>query len=142
MARTLYEIGGEGISDGKVWYLSGSSLPGGDSGPQDEAPVGSWYSHTVDGTSWKKVTAGAGFDKWLQLPFTTGDSTVPEYKKLLDAVGSLTYVGEALPGTSTTAAAWRIKLIDESTEDLTILWAEGTAAFDKAWDQHLSYGYS
>jgi peptide chain release factor 2 len=57
-----------------------------------------------------------------------------QYNKLIDVVGSITYVGEAVPGTNSTTSSWRIKQIQESPDgDMSITWAQGTASFSSVW---------
>jgi len=66
-----------------------------------------------------------------------------KYTTLLDEVGSITYVGEALPGSLTSDPVWRIKKIDESTDpELILEWADGVSIFIKVWDNRASYSYS
>lgn len=68
-----------------------------------------------------------------------------QYDKLVDedAVNSFTYVGEASPGTDKDGNTWRIKRIYELNDgDLEILWANGTANFDKTWNDRATYTYS
>lgn len=57
----------------------------------------------------------------------------------------LLYRGEAVPGTATSAALWRIRriTIDNSGEgDVVTTWAGGTADFDKIWDNRLGLTYT
>lgn len=66
-----------------------------------------------------------------------------QYKKEIDQIGTLIYIGESSPGTATSANTWRIKLVDETNDpDVSITWANGTSDFDKTWDDRLSYTYS
>lgn len=63
---------------------------------------------------------------------------------LLDEDGYFTYVGEAIPGTSTSAARWRIFRISEpDTGNVELLktFANGTALFDKVWNDRTTYNY-
>lgn len=72
----------------------------------------------------------------------TVDTASPIYKVSLDeASATITYVGEADPGTAASASAWRIKRLD-STSGLLITWADGDSNFDKVWDNRASYSYS
>lgn len=65
-----------------------------------------------------------------------------QYDRLVDEDGSFTYIGEAEPGTDRTQALWRIKRIEEFADgDIDILWANGTAAFDKIWNERALYTY-
>lgn len=54
---------------------------------------------------------------------------------------SVTYVGEAVPGTAAGTSAWRIKKIDE-TSGLVISWADGNGNFDNNWNNRASLTYS
>jgi len=65
-----------------------------------------------------------------------------QYNKLIDQEGTFYYIGEALPGTNTNQPKWRIKRIEEIGNDYNILWASGTAEFDKIWDDRVSFTYS
>lgn len=60
----------------------------------------------------------------------------------LDAVGTTTYIGDALPSTATDAATWRIKRMVETGPDLVILWADGDANFDNVWTARAGLSYS
>lgn len=52
------------------------------------------------------------------------------------------YVGEADPGTATSAALWRVKRVtDDGTEFVTIQWA-AAGAFTQIWDDRTSLSYS
>lgn len=52
------------------------------------------------------------------------------------------YRGEAVPGTATSAALWRVQRITITGDDLVIEWADGSANFTKIWDDRLSLTYS
>lgn len=54
------------------------------------------------------------------------------------------YVGEANPGTAKAATGWRIKKIvyDANNAVTDVLWAEGSNAFDKVWNDYATYSYS
>lgn len=69
-----------------------------------------------------------------------------QYDKLVDEdpTNGFTYVGEALPGSTKGQTVWRIKRIYEfgADGDLDILWANGTADFDKTWNDRTNYAYS
>lgn len=66
-----------------------------------------------------------------------------KYTKLIDKVGTITYIGEADPGSAEGTAVWRISRFDETNDpDLEIKWASGTSDFDKIWDDRASYAYS
>lgn len=64
------------------------------------------------------------------------------YDKLIDEDGSFVYVGEANPGTDSSAPSWRIKRIDQTNDpDVDIRWANGGSDFDKVWDDRAGYTY-
>jgi hypothetical protein len=54
---------------------------------------------------------------------------------------TITFIGEAAPGTDVAIALWRIRKID-TTSGTVITWAGGTANFDKKWTEHLTLSYS
>lgn len=58
-----------------------------------------------------------------------------------EASATITYIGEALPGSDQGAAAWRIKKIDTSS-GVVITWADGNASFDNVWTGHAGLSYS
>lgn len=64
------------------------------------------------------------------------------YKKEIDIVAPITYIGEAQPATATSSANWRIKKIDETlSPDISITWA-GTGVFNQIWDDRVSLTYN
>lgn len=69
-----------------------------------------------------------------------GDST-PYAIRVDEASAVVTYVGEADPGTATSAASWRVKKID-TTSGTTVTWADGNASFDNIYDNRASLTYS
>jgi len=63
--------------------------------------------------------------------------------QLDEAASSLTYIGEASPGSATSSAVWRIKRIDESgNPEIIIKWADGNTNFDNVWDNRAALSYS
>lgn len=72
-----------------------------------------------------------------------GDEEVA-YSKQVDFISDdEMYIGEAPPGSATSAEAWRIKYVTIASDgDVSVLWADGDANFDNAWDNHLSLVYS
>lgn len=57
------------------------------------------------------------------------------------SVPNVTYVGQALPGTSSSVASWRIKKITETSTGSSVDWANGSAEFVHKWDDHLTLTY-
>jgi hypothetical protein len=78
----------------------------------------------------------------LALGLDLGVGTTQQYTRLVDTEGVDTYIGEALPGSNESAPVWRIKRVTEDGDDITILWANGSAEFDKIWDDRASFTYS
>ena len=65
-----------------------------------------------------------------------------QYNRLIDTDGQYIYIGEALPGTATSDAKWRIKRVDQKAgDDYDIIWADGTAELTKVWDDRLTLSY-
>ena len=53
----------------------------------------------------------------------------------------VTYLGLADIATTTSAASWQIRKMDESS-GLVITWADGDDEFDNVWDNRASLSYS
>ena len=62
----------------------------------------------------------------------------------LDYVGSdLTYVGNAVAGSSSASAVWRIKkLFYDSGKLVNVYYADGDTEFNNVWDNRASLSYS
>lgn len=74
-------------------------------------------------------------------PSGTGEN-VP-YSKRTDFVGSdVIYKGEAIPGSSESAAVWRISKVVIVDEDIKETWADGTSDFNQVWSNRLSLVYT
>lgn len=70
-----------------------------------------------------------------------GSSASVIYKKLIDdSTPNVTYVGQAVPGTATSAASWQIKKIDE-TSGVAITWAD-SGDFTQIWDNRAGLVYA
>ena len=65
-----------------------------------------------------------------------------QYNKIIDVVGSTTYIGEADPGSALASAVWRIKRIQVVGDVSTILWADGNSNFDNVWNNRAALSYS
>jgi hypothetical protein len=79
----------------------------------------------------------------LPLPITIGNNGIQ-----LDSAGRSddqpVYIGFAAPGTSTSSSGWKImELIYDTSGNISqVLWANGTANFDKTWTSRAGYSYS
>lgn len=54
---------------------------------------------------------------------------------------SISYVGEAQPGTGVDELLWRIKRVSVSGSETSITWANGTPEYVHAWSQRATYNY-
>lgn len=62
--------------------------------------------------------------------------------RLDEASSTVTYVGEAAPGVSESAAFWRIKRLTTTGSILDIKWADGNELYDNVWTDRASLSYS
>lgn len=62
--------------------------------------------------------------------------------KIDTSATNFTYIGKAILNSIDSDPVWQIKLIDESTSTVTILYADGTDGFIKVWNNRLTYTYS
>lgn len=87
-----------------------------------------------------------GDARWSLLGHTHSidDITMTQLALEYDVVSStLSYLGEANPGTATSAASWRIKkLVFDASGDITVTYADGNSSFDNVWDNRASLSYS
>lgn len=58
-----------------------------------------------------------------------------------DISDTVSYIGEAMPGSAEDSPVWRIKKMDTSS-GITIDWAEGVSTFTKKWSLRATYSYS
>lgn len=60
-----------------------------------------------------------------------------------NAQGMQQYIGEAQPGSDTSAAVWRVReLIYSGTQLTQVIWADGDTKFDNIWDNRGTLTYS
>lgn len=64
---------------------------------------------------------------------------------IVDATTEDFYIGEVVPGTLTSTAAWRVRrrrILSVGGEvDVQETYADGSGSFDKVWDDRLSFAY-
>lgn len=60
---------------------------------------------------------------------------------LVDSVGSDIYIGYALPGTLTSEAKWKIKRVN-TTNPISIFWADSSTLYNKKWSDRATYTYA
>jgi hypothetical protein len=71
------------------------------------------------------------------------ENMAQSYAVRYDDVGSdIAYLGEAIVGTSSASALWRIRKLDSSNLDLVVTWADGDSDFNNIWDDRISLTYS
>lgn len=74
---------------------------------------------------------------------TVNITPTPTYITKIDtSITDLTYIGKTLPNTLDSESLWQIKLIEESSGSVTILFADGSDDFINVWDDRLTYTYS
>lgn len=81
--------------------------------------------------------------------FALGYGVVARYEAPLtkriayNGSGQEEYIGNAAPGTATSAGTWQIKkLTYDSNGVATIVWADGDSNYDNIWDNRASLSYS
>lgn len=52
------------------------------------------------------------------------------------------YVGTARPNTATSASTWQIKKLVTSGGNVSYVYADGSSAYNKIWDNRAGYSYS
>lgn len=61
---------------------------------------------------------------------------------IIEEIGSYMYIGEAKPGTLTSASSWRIRRIETTGGLREIYFANGQDKFNQVWDDRASLTYS
>lgn len=60
---------------------------------------------------------------------------------LVDSAGTDIYIGYAVPGTTTSTSSWKIKKVNTSNP-ISIYWADSSTLYNKTWDSRTSYTYA
>jgi len=90
-------------------------------------------------TNWEEHGAAGDISTGRRLKYT---QNVP-LKKIIDqASATVTYIGEAHPSATTAQALWRIKKIDQTSNPITIFFADANDNFDNVWNDRASLSYS
>lgn len=63
-------------------------------------------------------------------------------EKIDQASATVTYIGQAAPGTATSAASWRIQRMSVSGTVTTFEYADGDLNFNNVWDNRAALTYS
>jgi len=63
-----------------------------------------------------------------------------EYTVKIDTGATYTYIGNAVPGTATSASTWKIKRVTNATGNVD--WADSVTTFTKKWDDRATYTYA
>lgn len=100
---------------------------------------GDQYIDTDNGDIYTKITGTWQLQGNIgAVALTTRTDTIDP-----DAIPEVTYIGDALPGTATSSALWRIRrLTIQSDTDIEVLYADGNDSYDNIWDNRLSLSYS
>ena len=78
-------------------------------------------------------------------PYTASGGGATFYIPVVDkdsGDSNITYLGEAVPGTATSAASWRIQRYQKSGTAIITTTADGDGSFDNIWDNRESLSYS
>ncbi len=143
MARELFDVElGYAISaengDRLSGILSGATAPGGDSGPQDDAPIGSLYLRT-DGEVFRKTADTNATSDWVQM-----DSAAdPNNYAQVTGIATDTLIDSVLVD-EVKASEWEIHVFEDATPaniKAFKVWAthNGTAAADATLVDDTSY---
>jgi len=109
--------------------------------PEDFIPVRRVYKagnrFLFDDSSTGSYSGGGGGGSVT----VSSESTNYTLRKDDTSTTSVTYLGEAAIGSATSAAVWRVRKIDK-TSDMVITWADGDDLFDNVWDDRVSLTYN
>lgn len=149
--------------------LTGAPGPIGEKGEKgekgDQGDLGPMPKHQISNGEIRFEIEPGVWGKWINMSsgrgrdYTTATPTIDmipglrqilnslegdvQYTRLVDTDGTYKYIGEADPGTATSEATWRIKRVEFlAGDDIEIKWADGTAEFDKIWNDRLTFTYS
>lgn len=112
------------------WVAWDGAVSGGAGG--GDVNVTNWpASQTVDDGG-----SSLTVDGMVDIGLTTGFAL-----RVDEASSTVTYVGEASPGSAEGSSVWRIKKID-TTSGLVITWAGGAASFNQQWSGRAGLSYS
>jgi hypothetical protein len=82
-------------------------------------------------------------EQHIHVPNSSSEDNTMLSKRVDFINDNIIYRAEASVGTANSASLWRIRLITISTDgDIVETWAGGTDAFNKVWDDRLTYTYS
>lgn len=111
------------------------AIPGGGGGGGGAVVLGGSNANLRDDTFYNDgVTAGVGSFALRYYDGVSYNRTSAMATRLDDTTtANVTYVGKAATGTATSAAAWQMSKIDETT-GMVITWADGNGLFDNVWD--------
>ena len=100
------------------------------------AQSGTW---TVTGTGGTFPVTDSGGS--LTVDGTVTANATAYATRLEEVSSTLSYIGDAVPGTATATAAWRVKRLDTSA-GVVLTYADGNANFDNTWDGRAGFSYS
>lgn len=121
--------------------------PGGGRGARGVGQAEQYGSIILNGTNLEFNKLGKmGPDTVVDLSSLAGGAVDVNNAARVDEVGSVMYIGDAIPGTLDAAALWRIKRLTFVTTgpdtDITTEWANGSESRDRVWDDRLTESYS
>lgn len=141
--RMKLVLGADGVNDGDV--ASGNPLPVEGTvvidatTPVDVAVTG---TVTVDDSTPLDVAVSGTVPVSVAATLDVEQQPSLVVEKIDQASATVTYIGQAAPGTATSAASWRIQRMSVSGTVTTLEYADGDLNFNNIWDNRASLTYS
>ena len=135
-------INGQDGADGLNIYQGSGPPVDGVTVPVESKPGDKYIDNASNGALYEKT----GVSTWT---FVSDLADVALATEVDDLGGSpqIIYVGNAQPGTVTSAASWRVQRVTVTTDgggndDVSVQWADGNNQYDNVWDNRAALAYS
>ncbi len=143
--RMKLAIGADGVNDGDV---SGANpmpveiISGGAVGLTDAELRATPVDVLIDDST--PVSVAVDGTVPVSVAATLNTSAQPDLvvEKIDQASATVTYLGQAAPGTATSAASWRIQRMSVSGTVTTMEYADGDLSYNNVWDNRASMSYA
>lgn len=142
--RRVVKIGNKLVFDDNPTSVSrggGSSIDTSSLATNANQTNGSHKTQIVDAGGEVATVTGGKLDVNATLAGTVSTESI-YYTPMVDdtSTANVTYIGNAIPGSSTANAVWQIKKLNTSS-GIVGSWADGNALFDNVWDNRTSLTY-
>ena len=127
------EVGGGGSS---TTVAIGQPINATDAVVLDTNPIGDEY-----GVGVRIIPPVGGVEVQIVSPTSFPVTSASFATRLDEASATITYVGNAVPGSITSDPVWQIKRLN-SAAGLIVEYANGSAAFTEIWDNRAALSYS